>query len=371
VALGAPAEEAQIALTPAGQPRVLFRVTPTDGSFFHPYYYAACDTGCTSPTQWATTKVAQTSATSAEDFYMPQRSFALDSLGRPRFVYYTGDLGDPRKGAFYAYCDADCTLNDPASPHWHETQISYSDGYSYEVFNYPALAFTPQNQPRVISSIYGQQNGVHYLACDAACDDPHSWGRTYLLDRGFGPMASWDIEVDGAGRPRVVVYQEGFDDGSGDQLIYGWCDANCLDESNWAGSGVGLPQGEGEDPDLELDQQGRPRIAYHAAGAAGLGYLWCNTGCQSSAGQWQSSILEPSADLDAAFPIPVPSGCERAAWSGGFRPVLSLDAQGNPRVGSDAERMMSCFYQDPLDPNNSGTRVETFKHARFVFAPQP
>jgi hypothetical protein len=299
---------------------------------------------------------------------MPQRSFALDRLGRPRFVYFTGGIGDPHKGAFYAYCDAGCT----ASSSWSETRISLSDDFDYEIFRYPALAFTRDNQPRLVTMVFmsGEGSGIYYLACDDACDDPASWQRTYLIERGWGPLASWDLELDGADRPRVAIYQEGLDDGGGDRLIYGWCDADCLVEESWQGAEVGLPQHDGESPDLELDRQGRPRIAYHAADAAGLGYLWCNSACETNAAQWQQLIAEANDILDTTFPIPVPIGCDQAAWSGGFRPALALDAQGNPRIGTDAHRLMRCWYDDPSDPGEPYQRTETYWHTRFVFLPQ-
>jgi hypothetical protein len=366
VALGQAVDEVQLALTPAGQPRLLIRSINEVSNRI--YTYAACDSRCTEASRWAMAEVATTTDVDESEWDLPQRSFALDHQGRPRFVYYTGGIGDPRKGAFYAYCDAGCTT----SSNWFETQISLSDGYESEIFRSPALAFTSDNQPRLVTMIFmgGEGSAIHYLACDNACDDRASWQRTFLLERGWGPLATWDLELDGNDRPRVAIYQEGLDDGSGDQLIYGWCDNDCLVEENWQGALVGLPQHDGETPDLELDQQGRPRIAYHAAGAAGLGYLWCNSACETNTAQWQQMIVEDNDVLDQTFPLPVPIGCDQASWSGGFRPALVLDAQGNPRIATDAHWLMRCWYEDPNDPGNPYQRTETDWHTRFVFLPQ-
>jgi hypothetical protein len=372
VTLSQRVDEVQIALSPAGQPRLLIRSIADDYSV-RVYSYAACDSRCTEVSQWAMAEVATTSDVDATDWEISQRSFALDRLGRPRFVYYTGGLGDPRKGAFYAYCDADCTANSPEEPHWFETQISLSDDYSYEIIRYPALTFTQHNQPRVLAMVFaneGQQSGIFYYGCDQACGDASSWQRVYLIERGWGPLASWDLELDGSDRPRVAIYQEGLDGGGGDRLIYAWCDSKCLVEENWHGAEVGLPQHDGEDPDLELDQQGRPRIAYHAAEASGLGYLWCNAVCETNSAQWQQMIAEDNDILDQTFPLPVPIGCDQAAWSGGFRPALVLDAQGNPRIGTDAHRLMRCWYEDPNNPGHPYQRTETYWYTRFVFLPQ-
>jgi hypothetical protein len=363
-------DEVQIALTPAWQPRLLYRTALVNGST-HDYYYAACDSGCTSAAQWATVRVAGTTKVDAEEWDLAQHSFALDRQGRPRFVYVTGGLGDPKKGAFYTYCDANCTTNDPGDPSWFETQIALNNGYETEIFDLPVLTFTAQNQPRVLVLIYGERDGIHYLACDSACEDSQNWERAFLLDRGYGMMASWDLELDASDRPRVAIYQEGLDGGGGDVLIYGWCDATCADENSWQGTLIGLAQNDGETPDLELDGQGRPRIAYHAAAGVGLGYAWCNGACETEAG-WRTTNLEPSEAIDASYPVPVPPICEKAAWVAGFQPKLTLDAHGNPRVGAEAQRLMSCLYQDPADPTRPPySRIETYRHVRFFFAPQP
>jgi hypothetical protein len=374
VTIGQDVEEVQLALTPAGQPRLLYRSLAADSSV-RTYSYAACDTGCTAQSQWRATAVATTSDVDALDWDLPQRSFALDHLGRPRFVYFTGGLGDPRKGAFYAYCDTDCTANPESDPHWFETHISLSDDYGYEIVRYSALTFTQHNQPRLLAMVFadeGQQSGIFYLACDQACGDANSWQRVYLIERGWGPSASWDLELDSNDRPRLAIYQEGLEDGGGDQLIYGWCNADCLNAASWESALVGLPQHDGEDPDLELDTQGRPRIAYHSTIAATLNYLWCNNACESNQGQWTTTLVEPNETLDASFAPPVPPACDQAGWLSGYRPALALDAQGNPRIATDALRSLRCAYSDPSDPSKPPqTRIVTYRYTRFVFLPQP
>ncbi len=366
VTLGGNVEEVQIALTAAGHPRLLYR-SVRENFDARDYVYAACDANCTQPEQWSQTAVAATTYVNAMDWDLPQRSFALDAFGRPRFVYYTGGLGDPRKGAFYAACDSGCT----EVSNWSETRIDRYTGNDYEIFQQPVLAITKQGQPRVLAHIIaGENEGIHYLSCDAGCDATHKWERVFLMARGYGPLAAWDLELDATDRPRVAIYQEGGDNDTGDVLIYGWCQSNCLNEAEWRGRSAGLPRNDGETPDLELDAHGKPRIAYHQANGKGLGLAWCDANCETADGVWQSRIIESSGALDATFPLPVPNGCDQAAWSGGLRPSLALDARGDLRIGSDAQRMMRCLYVDPNDPNKPpSSRIETYQHTRYVFMP--
>ena len=82
--------EVQLAVNAAGQPRMLMRVASEQRDFEYEYHYAECNAGCQSPSSWKTVIVRGTYGTSIFDLYddtSPQRYFALDPQGRPRFVY--------------------------------------------------------------------------------------------------------------------------------------------------------------------------------------------------------------------------------------------------------------------------------------------
>jgi len=82
--------EVQLAVDAAGQPRMLMRVASEQRDFEYEYHYAECNAGCQSPSSWKTVIVRGTYGTSIFDLYddtSPQRYFALDPQGRPRFVY--------------------------------------------------------------------------------------------------------------------------------------------------------------------------------------------------------------------------------------------------------------------------------------------
>jgi len=185
-------------------------------------------------------------AVSTEDVNTPQRSFALDPQGRPRFIYLDNTAPDHR-GTFYAYCDDQC-LDLGA---WSETKISLSNDPFYEHYYYPSLAFTDQGQPRVVGDglylLQGQPLAIYYLACDSNCDNSGNWERVPLFDRGSGVNVSWDLEMNGSA-PRLAFYEGAQLGGAGDTLYYTWCNHDCLNADNWQGQNLGLGWSDGGIP---------------------------------------------------------------------------------------------------------------------------
>lgn len=347
VGLGEQVNEIQLKLTPAGQPRVLFRAASQVRESGHDYYYGACDQNCTDPAQWSVIYLTSSSGIGVIDLLkddaLPQRYFALDPQGRPRFVYNDGVTG--HLGTFYAYCDSDCT--DPIN--WFETRINKDNGnqgpYRDENFYYPALTFTPQGQPRLAADGVSMQDEfyLYYLACEGGCEAESNWFSVPVAERGNGPNMSYDIATDAAGRPRIAFYQGGFLGGQGEQLFYVWCDDGCFDGANWAGSEVGLGQNNGRGPDLELDAAGRPRLAYALYDAGGLGYSWCDSNCETPGAAWQHQVVKSRAELLAAWPVAFPPHCDGGLWDG-LTPSLALNKAGQPRIAYDTIYNARCWY---------------------------
>src|SRR4051812_25321573 len=101
---------------------------------------------------------------------------------------------------------------------------------------------------------------------------------------------------------------------------------------------------DGGDPDLQLDAHDRPRIAFHwqddpqlIQGQLGVGYAWCDTNCESPGAVFQRALTEESAALDTDWPLTRPLNCGYAHWLDGYRPSLTLDGMGNPRIAVDAD----------------------------------
>jgi hypothetical protein len=365
VALSDLVDEVQLQLTPAGQPRLLI-TKMREGYLQDEYVYAECDVNCTEEGQWRSVAVVFAAGGGVFDNDNPQRSFALDPQGRPRFIFSNGWGAGYPEGVYYAYCDDACTDAD----NWYGTQIYQGPQYKTLSFDYPALKFTRDGSPRVIANVAftGESQGVSYLACDTNCGDISGWEAVRLYDRGGGVSASWDLELDANDRPRVAFYQAGLADGSGDRLYYAWCNTDCLAESGWRRSTIGLGATEGQNADLALDQQGRPRMAYKAA--AGLGYAWCNVACESGAGQWQRQVAETSAALQQDFAVAWPVTCDPSFWTDPI-PSLSLDPQGNPRIAYDNLSAARCYYQKPGDPNTYTKIEKLWRAVRWLHFQQP
>ena len=217
VSMGEGVREVQLELTAAGQPRLLYRTTSTVQNGGTDYYYAECNTNCTDSNNWQTTLVVTSFGTSIFDIgedNLPQRYFALDPEGRPRFLYLDRNyLVEPdHYGLFYVTCESDCT--DPAQ--WSQALISAviqeEFFFDWEVITFTSLTFTSSGQPRFIGELIpladqGERvTALYYFACDTGCDEFANWSRVQIGERGQGSDLSWDLALDANDRPRVVHY---------------------------------------------------------------------------------------------------------------------------------------------------------------------
>ncbi|MEN9933740.1 MAG: hypothetical protein RLZZ387_319 [Chloroflexota bacterium] len=107
------------------------------------------------------------------------------------------------------------------------------DGPQYKTLGlgFPALAITPNGRPRVVVDVSytSDSQGLHYLACDQGCTERAGWSAVRLAERGSGTSASWDLELDAAGNPRLILNQGSTADVTGNQLYFAWCNAGCFD----------------------------------------------------------------------------------------------------------------------------------------------
>jgi hypothetical protein len=375
--------EVQLALTAAGQPRLLIVTSSEVYNGGKDYHYAECNAGCTDRANWKVTRTFSSWGTITSEIttdHTPQRSFALDPQGRPRFIYQDRNYfyKEPdHYGAFYAYCDANCTV----AANWKETEVGRFINYDAEIFDLPSLTFTSSGQPRIVSRVFaidydgsGGKEGLYYYECNGGCDQNTNWKRAFLIPTGGGsyPFPGWDIELDAQNRPRVVIFTgDGIDPEQYERhLLYLWCDQGCTNPANWFFNSLGHDRNDGEAPDLELNAQGQPRIAW-IDDTGNLGYSWCNTNCQSDTPQWQGKVVETEAMWRQEFPQAIPLNCEADLWTG-LAPVLKLDGAGNPRIALDTSVEGSCLYDDPNDGQPPYRRfMPVWRAARLTFFVQP
>ena len=375
VGMGELVNEIQLQLTPAGQPRIIYRTPSQVRPSGVDYYYAACNQDCTDPSRWGLMYLTSSSGISVidlnKDDSLPQRYFALDPAGNPRFVYNDGVTD--HLGTYYAYCDSDCL--DPYN--WYETKINKDNGnqgpFRDEDFTYPVLAFTPQGQPRVLTNGVSMQDEffLFYVACDNNCHLMTSWHTVPLYDPGSGANVSYDLEIDAQGRPRVAFYEGAKLYGQGDRLYYAWCNNSCLNSNNWQRTDLGLGSNDGRGPDLELNAAGKPRLAYALYNTGGLGYSWCNSNCEANNAPWQHQVKESRNALYLDWPVVYPQHCDGGLWDG-IAPVLALDAAENPRIAYDTTYYARCWYNPDTGEWDPWSVFRLIQRAvRVVYFTQP
>lgn len=350
-----------LATTSEGHPRVLIQ---QDGKVYpggRDYHYAACDDACDQPTSWQVGYVTSTWGTDISDAFLgtrTRRAFALDGQGRPGFVFYDRNYfhREPDHiGGFYTWCEADCASGTPDAPTWREAYIGGGPSTDGDIYDLPALAYTSEGQPRMVVEVTtgdagAERMGIIYKACDADCDATSSWAHARIAERGYESDVSWDLALDAADRPHVAFYQGSLEDGGGERLSYLSCAADCEDAAAWTTLDLGLPQGDGESPDIEIQPDGSPAISFLRGGGSAVHLVRCVGDCARPDG-WRETVLDTSTDLENDFPVARPVTCDAGFWDAEST-RLGFDRLGRMRVVYDAAYQARCLYEDPERPDD-------------------
>jgi len=338
--------EVQLQLTPQNQPRLLIRSAWGPAGTMH-YYFAECDAGCTTRSNWKLGYAFNTDGTAVvdvADMDQPQRNFALDPQGRPRVMYYDRNYGrEPDHwGGFYIWCDSDCTERES----WQEAWLLRG-----AIFEYPSITFAKDGRVRMVSQIYGSNSeGVYYLECEAECDDLNDFYIVPIATRGAETLPSWDIELDAQDRPRIVFYRgSDINRSEGERLYYLECNADCRKPEGWQRIDLGVEQGYGQDPDLVIDAQGRMRIAWTSQ-LGSLGFSYCNASCLQPAA-WTNLHFQEETDVKwrQEFPQALPPNCTDSVWKA-KNTVLAVDGADTLNIAFDIEINARCVEETPGDP---------------------
>lgn len=338
--------EVQVAATSDGRPRLLIR---RNGSRGYEYDYWACEQGCTDGQSWSGLLVTEAAGVEQSNTRFPQRSFALDSQGRPRFVWSNGWGNRRSHGLYYAWCDAaDCAQPDT----WQHLVLATRDDKTTTA-DYASLVFNG-DKPRLVTRINysGLPVETRYYECDRDCSYRYDWDYSVLRHPEGKQWANWDLALDANGKPRVALYEPaGVDITVGGRLFYAWCDTNC----HSADAPFQMAQvagGEGQSVDLAFDANGRAHMVYDAGQRGILGELWCDASC-TSADAWQRRILETSEQLTQELAPASPLTCDQQerVWFDAI-PQVAFDAQGKLVVAYDATNYARCYTVDPADPTH-------------------
>ncbi len=373
------AVKVQLALTPAGQPRLLGAGWSEDGVNATDYVYAECDADCLNPRSWKQGRILFTSdgiMSNISRSRLPERSFALDEEGRPRFIVSDENyhVEPDHYGAFYMACDRDCTK----PRNWTETNLANQSGYSFESFDEPVLALAPGGGARVIANIYAfaedgtdLEDGLYYYECARNCSTRANWSRTRVIERGYGsyPDPTWDLKTAPDGTPRLAFFAgDGMtDEGLSQQLIYAWCERDCTagtNGDNWFGYPLGLGEGVGESPSLALAEDGAVHLAF-VTGGLDLGYASCAGDCENPDGApWDARLAEPGTVAAAARPTALPYTCDGEVWNA-MAPSMTLVGR-HPLVAYDISVEARCLYKEFGKPEITYEFHEIWRGARLI-----
>ena len=379
VALKLPqAVKAQLALTPEGAPRILGAGWSPEGGNGTDYYYAECDFDCLDEGNWRIGKVVSTAdgiMSNISRNRLPERTFALDESGRPRFMVSDSNyLVEPdHYGGFYMACESDCT----EATSWTETNLANQVGYNTESFNYPVLALGSNGSARVIAGVYAfdeegndLEDGLYYYECDGDCERRENWSRTRVISQGSGsyPNPTWSMDLTADGKPRVALFTGyGVDvEGLDSQLLYIYCDQDCTgaEGENWSGYPLGLGDKVGESPDIEIDSSGIPHIAFTTDGFE-LGYAMCTGDCENpDKASWDGDFAERSETAAADRPTALPFTCDGEVWNG-MEPSLALIAD-KPMIAYGLSVEARCLYKEFGKPEITYEFHEIWRGSRVI-----
>ena len=376
------AQKVQLAVTADGRPRLFvisYAATNASGNN-RTYSYGECDGDCTDAANWTFAEIAHSGDSLLSEVLgmrIPDRTFALDGQGRPRFLYADANyMAEPdHYGTFVMSCDTTCL--DKAN--WRETDLALHLENRHEQFTKPVLAVAKNGALGVIANVYAfdeaggeMKQGLYFYGCESACDIRGNWSRAYVNETGGGsyPSPTWDLALTDDGRPRIAQF---LGDGPerkdlAHQLVYLWCNGDCGREASWSGSALGPGEGIGESPDLVLDENGRPRIAMLTKNAE-TALAACNENCETGAPKWRFSLAEPIATPQKERPQALPFHCDGELWEG-LMPALSVDGD-TATVGYDIIVSARCLYKYFQDPVPSSTFHEIFHGTRIVTAKLP
>jgi hypothetical protein len=227
--------------------------------------------------------------------------------------------------------------------------------YDRDGYDLPALAYTSDDRPRMVVEVTTgdagkERMGIIYKACDADCDRSASWTHTRIAERGYESDVSWDLVLDAQDRPQVAFYQGSLENEGGNRLFHLSCAQACDDAASWTTLDLGLPRGDGESPDIEIQPNGRPAISFLHSGGSAVHLARCVDDCAQPGG-WKVTILDTGADLENDFPVARPFTCDAGFWDAEST-RLAFDSVGRMRVVYEAAYQARCLYEDPDRPDD-------------------
>lgn len=315
-------------------------VTPI-GQFNNAIVYATCATNCSTVSNWTFVDLSSLT-TVRNDAVLTVNSFMVEQNGRVSFL--TADPG------IYFSCSSGCT-----------TLSGWSSG-TVLTGNPLHAAIDGSGTTHVMlrnGSTSGGDALLFYARCSSNCTSQASWQVSPL---GFlqAPNDSADAFAVNAGGRIFMAYNQGTISGtSSDQrrLFINSCTGqNCLDLNTWSSFTIGDLDEGADGTWLEAGFPGSP-VAGSMVLSTVVGMelrlrLCTAAGCEALAGWGTPTVIETSAEINAAFPPATGSACASSAESASWWPQYprtGLTRDGKLIVVHNPYSIVKC----PGNPNPS------------------
>lgn len=335
-----------------GLSRPSVKLTPAPGNkprvvWFHEtaqaWFFSMCDDQCTKQASWFNVQLHYANETASDEPY-----FAISPTGLSAFVYRDATLGS--EGIYYSQCRQLCSV----ATNWSKTRLPLTPtaqklSLAFDSIGRVHLAYRDTATPETIA----------YAVCDGACEQATNWASVRLFS--VGADGSVVLRLNTNDQPRLLYFAGAADDPEAkNRLFYASCDNQCTAAAGWSKASLGLPEAYGSGGfDFTLDTKGNPRAVYHVGVEPhATGYSSCKDGCGTDQAKWRHALVETAASMEERVPTAPATGCSQAYWRPGERPVVVLDANGNPRVAYEAKHVQTGGCSEFVDLRY--TRVSGF-----------
>lgn len=172
----------------------------------------------------------------------------IDSSGGIHSVYPAYVRG----GAFYSYCQGDCSSSEQVKVVAFETEGTVDNAL---------LTLTPAGQPRLLLSTYQH---LYWAQCDQGCTEETNWTQVEILNHGGERAVTGEaLTLDEQGRPRFVFHTRRTLFGIGQKppkTLLAKCDGACENPASWVFDEID-PEKIWEGSSLRYDATGRAHVA--------------------------------------------------------------------------------------------------------------
>jgi hypothetical protein len=167
--------------SPSGQPRAAFFFFDDTEEIIMRLLYLDCDADCLEPTNWEGIFMA--------DMHGSARfSLRVDSQGRPRMIFYSGNYPDPAYQAnrlYYLWCNTNCRYAGQNDWQVRDLELSKYHGQNAD------LVLDRLGRPRIAYDAFG--GGLSLAWCDTGCESNAAVWQSRVLEKSAALEADYPV----------------------------------------------------------------------------------------------------------------------------------------------------------------------------------